>query len=100
MPDQPRVWEFWKKRVVAPWALEHKSYRFSSVDISTLKVHDVVEMRIKSSVPNHLAVYLGNGMLLHHLWGRIAQQELLSKYQPFVTTIYRYDGNIQTTRAA
>lgn len=39
-----------------------------------LRPHDVLLMRIRSEQANHGAVYLGNGVMLHHLWGRLSER--------------------------
>lgn len=45
--------------------------------VKDLKRHDVLLIHLKSPVPNHCAVYLGDGMILHHVPWR------LSCLQPF-----------------
>jgi proteasome lid subunit RPN8/RPN11 len=41
--------------------------------------HDVILMQVRSERPNHAAVYLGDGMMMHHLMGK------LSCRHPYVT---------------
>ncbi|CAL1778365.1 hypothetical protein BRC2024_HCTLARHO_CDS_0097 [Acinetobacter phage vB_AbaS_Silvergun] len=36
---------------------------------------DIILMNIRSKVPNHAAVYLGDGQMLHHLHGRLSRTE-------------------------
>lgn len=36
---------------------------------------DIILMNIRSKVPNHAAVYLGNGQMLHHLHGKLSRTE-------------------------
>jgi len=38
-----------------------------------LKHGDMVLMQIRSPVPNHAGVYLGDGQLLHHMHGRLSE---------------------------
>lgn len=46
------------------------------VHVSDLQAHDMLLFAVESAVPNHAAVYVGDNMLLHHVFGR------LSCYQP------------------
>lgn len=36
---------------------------------------DIILMNIRSKVPNHAAVYLGDGQMLHHLHGKLSRAE-------------------------
>lgn len=36
---------------------------------------DIILMNIRSKVPNHAAVYLGDGQMLHHLHGKLSRTE-------------------------
>lgn len=59
---------------------------------------DMILMQIGSSVPNHAAVYLGDGMILHHLQGRLSSTDVYGGYFQKVTThILRHERN-QTVR--
>lgn len=37
-----------------------------------LRPADILCMAIGESTPNHLAIYLGNNEVVHHLWGRLS----------------------------
>lgn len=41
---------------------------------------DVVVMQIRASTPNHTAVYLGDGVMLHHMYNRLSTREPLGGY--------------------
>lgn len=41
---------------------------------------DIILMNVRSKVPNHAAVYLGNGTILHHLHGRLSREESYGGY--------------------
>lgn len=47
-----------------------------------LEVGDVILMQIRSKndVPNHAAVYLGDGQMLHHLYGRLSSRDTYVGY--------------------
>ena len=53
---------------------------------------DVLLMRIRSAVPNHCAVVLGNGLILHHLGNRLSRREPLGPWRRYVTHTLRYVG--------
>ena len=47
-------------------------------------------MKIGSSMPNHGAIYLGEGKILHHLAGRFSTiQDLTLSYKQKIAVIYR-----------
>lgn len=37
--------------------------------------HDVLLMQIRSPVPNHAAIYLGEGLILQHLYSRLSSRD-------------------------
>lgn len=58
----------------------------------TVDVGDVLLARIRSPVPNHAAVYIGQGRIYHHLFGRLSRREPLARYRDkFITDYLRYD---------
>ena len=64
---------------------------FAPVDASDLQAGDCFLMQVASSVPNHAAVYLGDGLILHHLQGRLSSRDVYGGYWQKVTThILRY----------
>lgn len=57
------------------------------------QVGDVIQMQIRSKngTPNHAAVYIGDGMMLHHLYGRLSSRDVYGGYYQEVTRrIVRY----------
>lgn len=45
-----------------------------------IKIGDIMLMQIRSPVPNHAAVYIGNGMILQHLAGRLSSRDIYDGY--------------------
>ena len=81
LPDFPREPEFWKAGH-SPYLENFSDCGFAPVPTNQAQEGDVFLMRIKSwIVPNHAAVYLGSGMILHHLWGRMSCKE---QWGPFM----------------
>jgi cell wall-associated NlpC family hydrolase len=49
-----------------------------------------------SEVENHAAVYLGNGMMLHHLYGQLSRRERWDwPWQRRTTAIVRHRSRLQ-----
>jgi proteasome lid subunit RPN8/RPN11 len=58
--------------------------------VSDLQTGDVILMKIRAKGPNHAAIYLGEGQILHHLVDRLSGHELYSgPYQQATTHILR-----------
>ncbi len=58
-----------------------------------LQEGDVLLMQIASPVPNHAAIYLGDGLILHHLQGRLSSRDVYGGYWHKVTThVLRHDS--------
>lgn len=53
---------------------------FVKVTDGTLKKHDLIIMQIRAKVPNHGAIYVGNNMIQHHLYGKPARQDVYGGY--------------------
>jgi cell wall-associated NlpC family hydrolase len=43
-------------------------------------------MQVASPVPNHASVYLGDGLILHHLQGRLSSRDVYGGYWQKVST--------------
>jgi cell wall-associated NlpC family hydrolase len=82
-----RNWEWWTQGENL-YVENAKSFEFE--EVTDVKKHDVLIMKIGSPVPNHGAIYLGNGKILHHLAGRFSTiQELTSTYKHKIAVVYR-----------
>lgn len=57
------------------------------------QVGDVFLMNVRAPVANHAAVYIGDGMILHHMYGRLSTRDVYGGYWAEVTTkLIRYEG--------
>ncbi|HEX8586163.1 MAG TPA: Mov34/MPN/PAD-1 family protein [Allosphingosinicella sp.] len=56
-------------------------------DAEDVQVGDVFLMTIRSPVENHAAVYIGDGMILHHFWGRLSSRDPYLGYWRENTTV-------------
>lgn len=52
---------------------------------------DVLLLQIMAKEPNHSAVWLGHGLLLHHFENRLSLVEPWHRWKPFITDWLRYD---------
>lgn len=89
IPDFPRSGEWWNdghSDLYAQYPLTGFVARNMPAEPNP---GDVLLMRIRSrnNVPNHAAVYLGDGVILHHLWGQLSRRDMLARYMPYVSHI-------------
>lgn len=105
LPEFPRDWEWWSK----PEGAEGRDlYRdnfgaagFSPVDKAEAQRGDVflTKVGVRVTVPNHGAVYLGRGAILHHKAGRLgfdagrlSIEEPVARWMPHVTHCLRHQS--------
>lgn len=58
------------------------------VRVDDLQVGDIILMQVKSKVPNHAGVYLGDGLILHHVYNRLSSRDIYDGYWQEVTVMY------------
>lgn len=78
LPDFERRDEWWNKGENI-YAQNFEKAGFTRVK-SDPQRHDVILMQVQANVPNHGAVYLGDGIILHHLHGRLSCREVYGGY--------------------
>jgi proteasome lid subunit RPN8/RPN11 len=64
-------------------------------DGGPLEVGDVILMQIRArnGVPNHAGIYLGDGLMLHHLYGRLSSRDLYGGwYAESTRAVLRHRG--------
>ncbi|TDK63557.1 NlpC/P60 family protein [Sapientia aquatica] len=71
----------------------YKTWGFSDINSSEIEIGDLVMFKIRSSVVNHLGIYVGNSMVAHHLFNRLPVEELLCKWEGYIERIARYAKN-------
>lgn len=78
---------FWKDPNSEPYM--DKLMRNGFVPVDSLQVNDIILMQLLSSdVPNHVAVYVENGMILNHVSKRLSSREVYGGYWREVTKCY------------
>lgn len=75
LPNFPRDWEWWsEKNRNGGDGMYLENFRkagFHEIDRNLeAKDGDVFLMKVLSQIPNHAGIYIGNGLMLHHLTGR------------------------------
>jgi len=58
----------------------HEQEGFFKVTDGTLKEHDVIVMKIRADIENHGGIYVGNSMMLHHMFGKLSKKEIYGGY--------------------
>jgi proteasome lid subunit RPN8/RPN11 len=67
---------------------------FYKITQEELQEGDVILMVINSSVPNHGAIYLGDGLILHHVHGRLSTRDVFGGYWlKNAVTYLRYENS-------
>ena len=66
--------------------------------VTTPALHDVLLMQVGASVPNHGAIWLGDGCILHHQMGRLSSRDVYGGwYQKITTHIMRHRSQMEAT---
>lgn len=95
LPSPPRADGWWNdghSDLYAEAAMQKEGFRKLAPD-ETLLPGDVILMQIRArnGVPNHAAVYLGDGLMLHHLAGRLSSRDVYGGYwQEMTHRVMRY----------
>ncbi len=86
VPDLVREPAFWLNTdLISKNIMESGFHTVDSVEI-----HDTLIMSIRSyGVPNHCAVYIGDGRIVHHMPGRLSREEQLGPINRAVVAVAR-----------
>ena len=73
---------------------QFRSAGFIEVSLDDIQVGDCFIMQHRSEVANHSGVYLGGGLFLHHLYGRLSTRDVYGGYWKEITrVVVRYQGS-------
>ena len=68
--------------------LEHfKEFGFESVPLTDLRENDVLAMRVGSEIVNHVAVYIGDTMILHHVKDHLSARDVYGSFWRRATSL-------------
>jgi proteasome lid subunit RPN8/RPN11 len=73
---RPADWETWNPHYIT---MNYASLGF--VEVSEPEEGDIVLFSIGSQYINHIGVYLGSGVFIHHLYNRCSAKDSLSKWK-------------------
>ena len=59
--------------------LGHDGWQSMGLNTRNLQIGDVLIFAIHSTMANHLGVYVGNGMMIHHLYQRLSNHEAITQ---------------------
>jgi cell wall-associated NlpC family hydrolase len=90
IPNYPRQHEWWKadKNMFIDLFRDAGFRRIPRVE----RKGDCVIGMVLGRVPNHSGVYLGGGLILHHLERRLSRQEPIGPWMKYVTHCLRHEG--------
>lgn len=95
-PDWPRDYEWWNPEdgsaeTENPLLLHVQDPRFETVpSVEELRVGDGILFDIRAGQINHCGVYAGQGLLYHHLHGKISRRDPLVQWTRFARHIVRF----------
>lgn len=90
LPRFPHDWHWWEEGADL-YVRHYQDAGFRQVTDGSLQVGDVILMQIQSRQINHGAVYLGDGQILHHLYGRPSCRDVWGGYwQERARMVVRY----------
>lgn len=65
---------------------------FQYIDMKQAVEGDIFFMQLRAPVVNHCGIYLGEGQILHHLYGRLSREEPLGRWTKYITDWLRFVG--------
>lgn len=100
LPEFPRDWEWWKEPTT-PGGLYLDNLEAQGFEVIATDAQDYVKlaqpgdaylMCIRSKVPNHAGIYLGEGLLLEHMHGDLSHREPIARKLKHITHWLRFKG--------
>lgn len=88
LDEFPRDDEWWNKGQDL-YAQAIKPQGFVPVSLEDLQPGDGVLAHVLSPVVNHAGIYVGNGLILHHLPNRLSREEPLMRWRHLITHTLR-----------
>lgn len=91
LPNYPREYRAWYNKV-SDYENHYKDAGFVEVGrgLGDLQKHDLVLFRLNSPVLNHGAIYLGNGLIGHHLEDKLSKTDAIERWGKFAEKVLRY----------
>lgn len=91
LPELPRPAEWWNRggNLLEEHFREFGFRRLGGPD--ELQPRDALLAQIGGGVVNHCGVYIGQGLILHHLANRLSRRDPLEPWKRYITHYLRYD---------
>lgn len=91
LPDLPRECDWWYKggNILNE---NFEKFGFRRIDSGEMQEGDCVMASILCpGITNHSGVYVGNGLVFHHMYNRLSREEPLGPWMKYVTHFLRYE---------
>lgn len=95
LPDPERRDNWWDDGHSDLYTENLAAAGFTPISVSDIQRGDLILMQVRSRnlVPNHAGIYLGDGLMLHHMHGRLSSRDVYGGYWLENTrTVARYSG--------
>ncbi|CAK8741820.1 hypothetical protein SODG_005138 [Sodalis praecaptivus] len=80
LPNFSVEYEWWTQGQENRYDDNWQGAGFVEVAPETMRVGDIIMMQISAPVTNHAAVYLGDNLMLHHLFGKLSARTPYGRY--------------------
>lgn len=92
LPDFPRDPDWWDEETVDnPFEAWMTGPMFEDVrGLEDIQIGDGLLFALKNDVIMHCGVYIGDGLFLHHLHGKISKRDPVIQWRRFIRRIVRY----------
>ena len=67
-----------------------EAFGFAEIDVRDIQTGDALLYQVRSPVPNHIGIYVGEGKVLSHWYGRISQEENYGLWARYIVKALRY----------
>lgn len=95
LPNIAHEWDFWNnpkasRHFEEQLAILFKEGTWKLIDKKDIKPYDGILMKCdKHRIINHCGIYLGNGLLLHHLYRKLSRREPINRWMDSVVLAIR-----------
>jgi len=89
--NPPRPDSFWTKGLNL-YMDNFQKAGFIRIDPAAAQEGDALLFQIRSKVVNHIGVYVGNNLMLHHLSIRLSTHEPVTRWRSYLVMVLRYAG--------
>lgn len=88
--EYPRDDSWWNTPTkVAAGDMYRENFRDAGFEVveyeHDVKIGDIFLMKVNSTVPNHASIYMGSGLILHHLHGKCSRRDPLRIWKKTIT---------------